>query len=120
MNKTFSLKENRDFRRMYHRGKSAATGHLVLYAAKNRLGYRRLGLTVSVKLGGAVQRNRVKRLLREAFRLHAQEFPESWDFVIVARTRAVKAKCQDIDRALIKAADELHLRQSAAKNGMKT
>lgn len=119
MKTTISLKENRDFRRLYHRGKSAATGHLVLYAAKNRLGYNRLGLTASTKLGGAVTRNRVKRLLREAYRLHAAELNLGWDFVLVARSRATKAKCAEVERALLRAVDELCLRQKAAKDGTK-
>ncbi len=117
MKETFSIKENRDFRRMYHRAKSAPTGVLVLYAAKNRLGHRRLGLTVGVKLGGAVVRNRCKRLLREAYRLHEHELPQGWDYVLVARTRLTGAKCQDAERALLKAADTLGLRKIAQKSG---
>lgn len=117
MKQTFSIKENRDFRRLYHRGKSAACPYLVLYAAKNRLGYSRLGITVSVKLGGAVVRNRMKRLLREAYRLHEQELPGGWDFVLVARSRLRSAKCGDVERALLGAAQELGLRRQAAKGG---
>lgn len=117
MKQTFSIKENRDFRRLYHRGKSAANSYLVLYASKNRLGYSRLGITVSVKLGGAVVRNRMKRLLREAYRLHERELPAGWDFVLVARSRARQAKCGDIEQALLEAAAKLGLRQNAAKGG---
>ena len=65
MKNTISLKENHEFRRLYHRGASSAGRHLVLYCRKNKLGCNRLGLTVSAKLGKAVQRNRVKRLFRE-------------------------------------------------------
>lgn len=112
MNQIISLKENRDFRRLYHRGKSAATKYLVLYAAKNKLGYNRLGLTASVKLGGAVQRNRVKRILREAYRLHAHELAQGWDYVIVARSSGVYVKCQDMEQMLRKAAKQLQLLQN--------
>lgn len=117
MNKTFSIKENRDFRRLYHRGKSAATKLLVLYAAKNRLGYRRLGITVSTKLGGAVVRNRAKRLLREAYRLHEHELPENWDFILVARSRLLAVKCREAERALLEAAGKVGLRKAQAKGG---
>ena len=68
MKHTVSLKENYEFRRLYHRGNQTADRYLVLYSRKNNLGYNRLGLTVSVKLAGAVGRNRVKRLFREAYR----------------------------------------------------
>lgn len=50
MKKTIALKENHEFRRLYHRGTSSAGRHLVLYCRKNRLGHNRLGLTVSAKL----------------------------------------------------------------------
>ena len=69
MKKTIALKENHEFRRLYHRGTSSAGRHLVLYCRKNRLGHNRLGLTVSAKLACAVKRNRIKRLFREAYRL---------------------------------------------------
>ena len=69
MKNTISLKENHEFRRLYHRGTSSAGRHLVLYCRKNKLGRNRLGLTVSAKLGKAVQRNRVKRLFRESLPL---------------------------------------------------
>ena len=85
-----SLKLNHIFRRLY-----AAGGHgnrfLVLYARKNRLGEIRVGVTVSMKLGKAVVRNRVRRRLREGYRLHESRFLPGWDIVVVARGRAVDA-----------------------------
>ena len=68
MKKTVSLKENHEFRRLYHRGVSTAGKHVVIYCRRNKLGYNRLGLTVSAKLACAVKRNRIKRLFREAYR----------------------------------------------------
>ena len=73
MKKTWRIKQNYEFRRLYRRGKSVATPFLVLYALKNRRRINRIGLTVSPKLGGAVVRNRIRRLLREASRLHVHE-----------------------------------------------
>ncbi len=109
MKYTISLKENHEFRRLYHRGVSAANGYLVLYCRKNRLEHNRLGLTVSAKLGGAVQRNRVKRLLREAYRLHEGEFARGVDLVLVARARAVGASYQEIEKSLLRALRENRL-----------
>ena len=71
MKKTVSLKENHEFRRLYHRGVSTAGKHVVIYCRRNKLGYNRLGLTVSAKLACAVKRNRIKRLFRE--RLEGQQ-----------------------------------------------
>lgn len=103
MKKTVSLKENHEFRRLYHRGVSTAGRHLVLYCRRNKLGYNRLGLTVSAKLAGAVQRNRIKRLFREAYRLNEDKFADGIDLVLVARVRAVGATYQEIEKSLLRA-----------------
>ena len=103
MKKTVSLKENHEFRRLYPRGVSTAGRHLVLYCRRNRLGYNRLGLTVSAKLAGAVQRNRIKRLFREAYRLNEDKFADGIDLVLVARARAVGATYQEIEKSLLRA-----------------
>ena len=67
MEHTVSLKLNHVFRRLYGRGKSAVNPCLALYCRRNNLGYSRLGLTVGVKLGKAVVRNRTRRRIREAY-----------------------------------------------------
>ena len=100
------LKENYEFRRTYQKGVSAVSPVMVLYCRKNRLGHNRLGLTVSAKLAGAVQRNRVKRLFREAYRLHEDEFATGVDLVLVARARAVGATYQEIEKSLLRALRE--------------
>lgn len=88
MKKTASLKLNRDFRRLYAKGNSFAAGNIVVYAMKNRSGINRLGLTVSKKFGNAVSRNRIRRLMRESYRLAENKIPSGYDFIIVARNRA--------------------------------
>ena len=65
-----TLKENKDFRRHYHRGKSYVSPVLVTYVMKNRKAGLRIGFTTSKKIGIAVQRNRSRRIMREAFRLN--------------------------------------------------
>ena len=106
MKRAVTLKENYEFRRLYQKGASAVGGGMVLYCRKNRLGYNRLGLTVSAKLAGAVQRNRVKRLFREAYRLHEDEFAVGVDLVLVARSRAVGATYLEIEKSLLRALQE--------------
>jgi len=91
MRHTRPLCQNREFRSLYARGKSTAGVYLAIYTRKNRLGGTRLGLTVSAKLGGAVVRNRVRRRLREAYRLQEEFFCKGFDIVIVARARAINA-----------------------------
>lgn len=86
------LKLNRDFRRLYGRGKSLVTPHFVIYALKNRNGRLRLGITAGKKLGGAVQRNRAKRVITAAFRECLPNIRRGSDFVIVARSRILGVK----------------------------
>ena len=84
-----ALKLNHIFRRLYATS-GFANGYLVLYARKNHTGGNRVGITVSKKLGGAVVRNRVRRRLREVYRLHEEQFAPGWDIVVVARSRCIK------------------------------
>ncbi len=113
MKQTFSMKENRDFKRLYYRGKNFATAYLVMYISKNRRAYNRLGITVSTKLGSAVVRNRAKRLLRESYRLQEDQLLCGYDIVLVARGRLTDAKCKDAEKALCRAAKELGLFRKA-------
>ena len=85
-----ALKLNHIFRRLYATS-GHANGYLVLYARKNRMNTNRVGVTVSKKLGHAVVRNRIRRRLREIYRLHEAQFLPGWDIVVVARVRAVNA-----------------------------
>ena len=70
MKAAVTVKENHVFRRIYRKGQSSVQPALVVYCQKNRQGKTRLGVTVSTKLGKAVVRNRVRRQLREMYRLH--------------------------------------------------
>ena len=83
------LSRSAEFERVYRQGRSTANRNLVLYAFPNTSTQSpRLGLSVSRKVGGAVARNRVKRLLREAFAQHEQELSPGQDVVVVARPPA--------------------------------
>ena len=109
MKYTISLKGNRAFRRIYAKGKSLALPAVVLYCRKNGSEENRLGLTVGTKVGKAVCRNRIRRRLREIYRLHEGELRKGWDIVIVARTRAREASYQELEADFLRAAGKLGL-----------
>jgi ribonuclease P protein component len=105
-----SLKLNHVFQRLY-RTSGFANGYLVLYARKNRTQTNRLGITVSKKLGHAVVRNRVRRRVREVYRLNEAQFEPGWDIVIVVRTRAIHANFQKLTQAWLQLAEKAGLLQ---------
>ena len=95
-----SLKLNHIFRRLYS-SSGHANGYLVLYARKNRSESNRVGITVSKKLGKAHIRNRVRRRIREAYRLNEEKFAPGYDIVVVARTRAISCPFADLTKAYL-------------------
>ena len=113
MNVRNTLKKNSDFRRLYSRGKSAVTPYVAVYCRRNREGVNRLGYTVSVKLGHAVVRNRVRRRLREIYRLNAPKLRSGWDIVVVARMKCVNADYSAMDAAFMTACEKLGLVKEA-------
>ena len=109
MKRAVTLKENYEFRRLYQKGASAVGGGMVLYCRKNRLGHNRLGVTVSVKLGHAVVRNRARRRLREVYRLHTPELKQGYDIILVARTRTAYAPWPELQKQFVKLCRKLEL-----------
>ena len=103
-----ALKFNHIFQRLYH-SKGYCDGYLALYARKNRTSRNRVGITVSKKLGHAVVRNRVRRRLREIYRLHEAEFLPGRDLVVVARSRAVGAPYAKLEHSFLSLAEKLGL-----------
>ena len=109
MKYTVSLKENRVFRRLYAKGRSAVSPTMVLYCRKNDRRENRLGLTTGTKLGHAVVRNRVRRRLREIYRLQEHRLPPGYDIVVVARVRAVYSRYAELERDFLRLAKKLQL-----------
>jgi ribonuclease P protein component len=110
------LSRSGEFERVYREGRSHASRHLVVYAfprAEDDDAEPRLGVSVGRKVGGAVERNRMKRLLREAFWASAEELRDGHDFVIVARPDASELARQAGEEAV-----EAELRQVLREAGL--
>ncbi|HUW66110.1 MAG TPA: ribonuclease P protein component [Spirochaetia bacterium] len=100
-----TVKSNRDFRACYRKGRTARSRQLVLYYRRRKGPEVRFGFVVSKKVGGAVQRNRVRRVLREACRLNSHLFAPGFDYVFVARPECVTlglAQAENIVLGLLK------------------
>ena len=106
---------NYDFRRTYRKGRSAAEPCLVVYARRNNTRENRVGFTVSKKLGCAVVRNRVRRRLREIYRLNEQALRSGFDLVVVARGRSVNAEYRRLEREFLSACAGLSLLREAKR-----
>ena len=112
--KTQTLNENRDFMRLYRRGKNQVHPLLVTYCQKNRGKNLRVGITATKKVGNAVRRNRAKRVIRAAYRQLEPDLPGGWDLVFVARSRTPDVKMQQICRVM-----ETHLHLLTSGGGKK-
>ena len=109
MKAAVTVKENYEFRRIYRKGKSLVSPQMVLYWQKNRQGQSRLGITVSTKLGKAVVRNRVRRQLREMYRLHLPAMKKGYDVILVGRVKAVHTPYSKLDKQYGRALEALGL-----------
>jgi len=98
-----SLSGRRDFELVFEEGISSASEHFVMYARLSDLGIDRLGLSVSKKIGKAVIRNRVRRLLKEAVRLIVGDLPLNYDIVIVAKRASKEGNLDDFVRVIKRA-----------------
>ena len=96
MKKPASLNRNKDFKRVYSRGRYAASSCLVTYALKNRLKFNRVGITTSKKIGNAVKRNRSRRIIRAAYMYLADSLKSGYDIVFVARNETPHVKTSHI------------------------
>ena len=100
MKKRSRLRKNSDFQRVYEKGRSWAHPLLVLYALRNDLGYSRFGFSVSKRVGGAVVRNRARRLMRETIRFRQAMIADGWDVIIIARQPVREVNFHQVDRAV--------------------
>ena len=96
--KITTITGNRDFQRIYRKGKSFVSPALVTYVLKNKNNNLRIGITTSKKVGKAVRRNKSRRLIRAAFRHIAPDMSAPYDIIFVARTRTSFLKSYEVER----------------------
>jgi ribonuclease P protein component len=105
--KSSRVTTKKEFQAIYQTGNKIVDHYLVVYFKPNQLGRVRLGISVSKKIGGAVVRNRIKRLFREVFRLNKHRYRPSYDLVCIARKPVRQLNftqlCHRLDRVLVRA-----------------
>lgn len=97
---TKTLKRNNDFLRTYKKGRFFVGKYIILYVLKNNTGNNRLGITASKKFGKSVQRNRIKRLIRENYRFYEEYIKQGFDIVFVARNKAEMPEFTDVKKEM--------------------
>lgn len=98
---TESLKKNQDFRIVFNKGKSRANKHFVMYVLKNNTDKNYLGISVSKKVGNSVIRHKIKRLLKESYRLHENLFNSGLNIVIIARKGSEELDYYQVEKSLM-------------------
>lgn len=107
MGKNLTLKKNKDFIRLYRKGKSFVGQTLVTYVINNRTNEKRYGITTGKKIGNAVRRNRARRVIRASFyQLYGDIIP-GYDIVFVARGKTPYVKSDVVKREM-----ESHLKKA--------
>lgn len=96
-----SIKKRQDFQKVYHGGRSYANKELVMYVRRTETPERRIGISVSKKVGNSVVRHRITRLVRECFRLNKERLATGLDIVVVARAAAAVSDYKIIERAYL-------------------
>lgn len=96
MANTVTLKKNKEFKKVFLKGKWYRGRYLVLYILPNIYDYNRIGIAVSKKIGKSVKRNRIKRIIRESYRLNKNNIKNGFDIIILWKSKEIEAVYKNV------------------------
>lgn len=98
--KIYTLKNTREFNKVYKEGKNYWNRNLILYILKNDLGYNRVGYSITKKIGNSVTRNKIRRRMKEIYRLDLQNLEEGYDLVFIPKRNVVDISFWELKSAM--------------------
>ena len=101
MNKVYSLKKNIEFKKVYSQGKNYWNRNLILYVKKNNYNYNRVGFTITKKIRNSEVRNKIRRRLKEVYRLNMQNMNLGYDLIFIPKKNTVDISYQELESAML-------------------
>ncbi len=101
MNKVYSLRKNEDFKKIYKSGKNYWNRNLILYVRKNSLNYNRVGYSITKKIGNSVVRNKVRRRMKEIYRLNLLNIEQGYDFIFIPKRNVTDISYKELESAML-------------------
>jgi ribonuclease P protein component len=103
------MKKNAEFKKVYSEGRYYVEKYIVMYAMRNSASYNKVGYSVSKKVGKAVTRNRVKRLMKENYRLFEKDSKKGFNIIFTARPASAEADFESIRKNMLSALIRAHI-----------
>ena len=101
MDKKYRLRSNIEFKKIYKDGKNYWNRNFILYVRRNKLKETRVGFTISKKIGNAVTRNKIRRRMKEAYRLNFNSINSGYDLIFIPKKHIVDISYDDIEDSMI-------------------
>lgn len=101
MNKIYRLRSNMEFRKVYSGGKNYWNRNLVLYVKKNNIGNTRVGYSITKKIGNSVIRNKIRRRMKEIYRLNFKCIKSNYDLIFIPKKNVVDISYKELESAML-------------------